>query len=68
MAKITGSWRKEASRLGASKREIDFMASAFENDNLRLALGGGNVADKKKRSFFKITKSVNYFWPDTKDT
>jgi hypothetical protein len=26
-----------------------------------------NVADKKKRSFFKITKSVNYFWSDMKD-
>jgi hypothetical protein len=26
-----------------------------------------NVADKKKQSFFKITKSVNYFWSDMKD-
>jgi hypothetical protein len=26
-----------------------------------------NVADKKKWSFFKITKSVNYFWSDMKD-
>jgi hypothetical protein len=26
-----------------------------------------NVEDKKKRSFFKITKSVNYFWSDMKD-
>jgi hypothetical protein len=27
-----------------------------------------NVADKKKKqSFFKITKSVNYFWSDMKD-
>lgn len=54
--RITGSWRKEASRFGASKREIDFMASAFENDNLRLALGGGNVADKKNGVFSKSQK------------
>jgi hypothetical protein len=26
-----------------------------------------NVLDKKKQGFFKITKSVNYFWSDMKD-
>lgn len=43
MGKITGNWKKEASFLGAGKREIDFMASAFEHDNIRLALKGEKI-------------------------
>ena len=40
MGRVTGSWKKEALLFGASKQEVDFMASAFEHDNLRFALGG----------------------------
>ncbi len=35
---ITKTWKNEAFLLGAGKREIDFMASAFEHENLRLVL------------------------------
>ncbi|HDR14350.1 MAG TPA: type II toxin-antitoxin system HipA family toxin [Desulfobacteraceae bacterium] len=45
MGKISRTWGKEAVSLGAGKREIDFMASAFEHGNLRLALkrSGSNL-------------------------
>lgn len=38
MGKITRTWRREASNLGVNKQRIDFMASAFEHGNLKLAL------------------------------
>lgn len=34
-------WRKGAELAGAGKREVDFMSSAFEHENLRKALQGG---------------------------
>jgi serine/threonine-protein kinase HipA len=34
----TINWKKEASLLKAGKREVDFMASAFEHENLQIAL------------------------------
>ena len=34
----TINWKKEASLLNAGKREVDFMASAFEHENLQIAL------------------------------
>ncbi len=38
IGKVTQAWKKEAPNLGAVKREMDFMASAFEHKNLRIAL------------------------------
>jgi serine/threonine-protein kinase HipA len=42
-------WRLEGERLGAGREELDRMASAFEHDDLRLALGtrGSGVGAKK---------------------
>jgi serine/threonine-protein kinase HipA len=34
----TKSWRREAEQAGAGKKEIDFMSSAFEHENLKKAL------------------------------
>ncbi len=34
------NWNKTAARFGAGKKEIDFMSSAFEHNNLRRALAG----------------------------
>jgi serine/threonine-protein kinase HipA len=45
-------WRTEAERLGAGRAELDRMASAFEHDDLRLALGTqapGRFAKKTAR-------------------
>jgi len=39
VAQSVSSWRKEATRQGLSKTEIDRMASAFEHDDLKFALG-----------------------------
>jgi serine/threonine-protein kinase HipA len=39
VAQSVSSWRKEATRRGLSKTEIDRMASAFEHDDLKQALG-----------------------------
>ena len=36
--KATQTWKKEASSLGVVKQEMEFMASAFEHKNLRIAL------------------------------
>ncbi|MFO8032542.1 MAG: type II toxin-antitoxin system HipA family toxin [Desulfohalobiaceae bacterium] len=36
--KATETWKSVASFLGASKPEMDFMSSAFEHENLRVAL------------------------------
>jgi len=36
----TKNWRREAEQAGAGKKEIDFMSSAFEHENLSLALRG----------------------------
>lgn len=36
--KATQTWKKEASSLGVVKQEMDFLASAFEHKNLRIAL------------------------------
>lgn len=38
VAQSVSSWRKEATRQGLSKTEIDRMASAFEHDDLKQAL------------------------------
>jgi serine/threonine-protein kinase HipA len=38
-AQSVATWRKEAPRHGLGKTEIDRMASAFEHDDLKLALG-----------------------------
>jgi serine/threonine-protein kinase HipA len=37
-----GSWRKEAERVGLSNSEIERMASAFEHDDLKLAVAGNH--------------------------
>jgi len=39
VAQSVATWRKEAPRHGLSKTEIDRMASAFEHDDLKQALG-----------------------------
>lgn len=39
VARSVSTWRKEAPRHGLSKTEIDRMASAFEHDDLKQALG-----------------------------
>ncbi|MBS3780519.1 MAG: type II toxin-antitoxin system HipA family toxin [Desulfovermiculus sp.] len=39
IGKATETWKNEASSMGVGKREMDFMASAFEHDNLCIALG-----------------------------
>jgi serine/threonine-protein kinase HipA len=39
VAQSVERWRKEASRHGLSTTEIDRMATAFEHDDLKLALG-----------------------------
>jgi serine/threonine-protein kinase HipA len=39
VAQSISMWRKEAARHGLSKTEIDRMASAFEHDDLKQALG-----------------------------
>ncbi len=36
--RITRTWKQEASLMGAGQREMDYMASAFEHENLRIAL------------------------------
>lgn len=38
VGKATKTWKKEAAFLGVGKRELDFMSSAFEHENLRIAL------------------------------
>ncbi|MCA1788041.1 MAG: HipA domain-containing protein, partial [Desulfobacteraceae bacterium] len=38
VAAVTAKWSRIASRLGAGRREIDFMSSAFEHDDLKNAL------------------------------
>jgi len=38
VASVTARWHRIASHLGAGPREIDFMSSAFEHDDLRNAL------------------------------
>jgi serine/threonine-protein kinase HipA len=37
---VVTDWRKEATRLSLSKPELDRMASAFEHEDLKLALAG----------------------------
>jgi serine/threonine-protein kinase HipA len=39
VGKAVSKWRDESARHGLSKGEIDRMASAFEHDDLRLAIG-----------------------------
>jgi serine/threonine-protein kinase HipA len=39
VAQSVATWRKEAARYGLNKTEIDRMASAFEHDDLKKALG-----------------------------
>src|SRR5271170_5363078 len=39
VGKAVSKWRDEAARYGLRKAEIDRMASAFEHDDLRLAIG-----------------------------
>lgn len=39
VARSVATWRREAGRRGLSKAEIDRMASAFEHDDLKNALG-----------------------------
>jgi serine/threonine-protein kinase HipA len=39
VGKAVSQWRHEAARHGLSKTEIDRMASAFEHEDLRLAIG-----------------------------
>lgn len=39
VGKAVSRWHAESARQGLKKREIDWMASAFEHDDLRLALG-----------------------------
>jgi len=41
VGKSVSRWRDEASRHGLNRPEIERMASAFEHEDLRLALGGG---------------------------
>jgi serine/threonine-protein kinase HipA len=38
VAAVTAKWHQIATHLGAGRREIDFMSSAFEHDDLRNAL------------------------------
>jgi serine/threonine-protein kinase HipA len=38
IAAVTAKWHEIASHLGAGRREIDFMSSAFEHDELKTAL------------------------------
>ena len=38
VAAVTERWRAEARRLGLVKRDIDRLESAFEHDDLRVAL------------------------------
>ena len=40
----TKNWKKEASLLGAGKREVDFMASAFEHENLQIARSAEKIS------------------------
>ncbi len=40
VGKAVSLWRKEAASLGLSKREVDRMASAFEHDDLKMAVKG----------------------------
>lgn len=40
VGQATKTWHRDAARLGASKEEIELMSSAFEHDELRLALKG----------------------------
>ena len=41
VGKAVVAWRSEAAKLSLNEREIDRMASAFEHDDLKTALGGG---------------------------
>jgi serine/threonine-protein kinase HipA len=41
VGEVVSGWRRDAELAGAGKREIDFMSSAFEHENLRKALQGG---------------------------
>jgi serine/threonine-protein kinase HipA len=43
------SWRKEAAKLGLTPAEIDRMASAFEHEDLKAALGGTLAGLKRVR-------------------
>jgi serine/threonine-protein kinase HipA len=40
VGKAVASWRKEAAKRGLTEREIDRMASAFEHEDLKAAVGG----------------------------
>lgn len=42
VGKAVSSWRKEAESLGLSRAEVERMRSAFEHDDLKRALSGGD--------------------------